>query len=83
MVGDCFFLVCCSLCSFSQEEIALLNNGLKYSIEKPLENYCTDLIVETEQAIRMLDIKMQAQFRILAAKELNQIRTSGNHQNIT
>ena len=68
---------------FSQEKTALLKIGLQYSIEKPLEKYWTDLIMETEQVIRMLDIKMQAPFRILAAKKLNQIRTSGNHQNIT
>ena len=54
---------------FSQEELALLNNGLQYSIEKHLKKYWTDLIMETEQAIRMLDIKMQAPFRILATKK--------------
>jgi hypothetical protein len=37
---------------FSQEEIALLNNGLQHSIEKPLKKYWTNLITETEQAIR-------------------------------
>jgi len=52
-------------------------------MEKLLQKNWTDLIMEIEQAIRMLDIKMQAPFRILAAKKLNQIRTSGNHQNIT
>jgi len=43
---------------FSQEEIALLNNGLQHSIEKPLKKYWTNLIMETEQAIRKLDSKM-------------------------
>ena len=58
---------------FSQEELALLNNGLHYSIEKPLKKkYWTDLIMEKEQAIRMLDIKMQAPFRFLATKKLKQ-----------
>jgi hypothetical protein len=31
--------------------------------------------METEHAIRMLDSKMQAQFRILATKKLKQINT--------
>jgi len=55
---------------FSEEELVLLNNGLQYSIEKPLRKYWTDLIMETEEAIRMLDIKMQAPFRILETKKL-------------
>jgi len=64
------------------EELAILNNGLQYSIEKPLEKYWTNLIMETEQAIRMLDIKMQAPFRILATRKLKQISASNNHHNV-
>jgi len=67
---------------FSQEELALLNNGLQYSIEKPLKKYWTELITETEQAIRLLDSKMQAVFRILATKKLKQISASDNHHNV-
>jgi len=67
----------------SQEELALLNNGLQYSIEKPLRKYWTDLIMETEEAIRVLDSKMQAPFRILATKKLKQISASDNHHNET
>jgi hypothetical protein len=37
--------------------------------------------METEQAIRKLDRKMQAPFRILAAKKLKQINTSSNQHN--
>jgi hypothetical protein len=51
---------------FANEEIALLNNGLQYSIENQIKNYCDDLIMETEQAIRKLGVKMQAPFRIMA-----------------
>jgi len=68
---------------FSQDEFVLLNNGLQYSIEKPLRKYWTDLISETEKAIRMLDSKMQAPFRILATKKLKQISASDNHHNET
>jgi hypothetical protein len=65
------------------EEMNLLNNGLQHSIEKPLDKYRVDLITETEQAIRMLDTKMQAPFRILATKELKQIKASGSHLDVT
>jgi len=66
----------------SQEELALLNNGPQYSIEKPLKKYWANLIMETEQAIRMLDSKMQASFRILATKKLKKISASDNHHNV-
>jgi len=39
--------------------------------------------METEHAIRMLDSKMLAPFRILATKKLKQIRASDNHNNET
>jgi len=68
---------------FSKEEISLLNQGLQHSIEKPLDKYWIDLIMETEQAIQKLDAKMQDPYRILAAKKLKQIGTTGNHCNIT
>jgi uncharacterized coiled-coil protein SlyX len=66
---------------FTNEEMALLNNGLQYSIENPIEKYRDALIMETEQAIRKLDIKMQAPFRTLAAKKIKQINTSINQHN--
>ena len=38
--------------------------------------------METEQAIRKLDSKMQAPYRILATKKLRQLRASNHHNNI-
>jgi hypothetical protein len=66
---------------FTHEEWSLLNNGLQHSIENPLDKYWTDLIMETEQAIRMLEPKIQSPHRILAARKLKQIRTSSSHDN--
>jgi len=66
---------------FNLEEMSLLNRGLQHSIEKPQEKYLTDLIMETEQAIRMLEPKMQSAYRILATRKLKQIKTSSNHHN--
>ena len=47
----------------------LLNNGLQYNIEQPPWKYWTNLIMETEQAIKLMDAKMQNPLRILAAKK--------------
>jgi hypothetical protein len=49
--------------------MALLKHGLQHSIEKSLKTYWMNLIIETEQAIKLLDVKMQYPFRILAAKK--------------
>jgi hypothetical protein len=37
--------------------------------------------METEQAIRMLEPKLQSTYRIIAAKKLEQIKTSSSHHN--
>jgi hypothetical protein len=46
-----------------------------------LEKYWTDLVMETEQAIRLLKPKMQSPYRILATRKLKQIKTSSSHHN--
>jgi hypothetical protein len=61
--------------------MTLLNNRLQNSIKKPLDKYWTGLIMETEQAIRTVDSKMQGPFRILATKTLKQVNASSNHHN--
>ena len=33
----------------------LLNTGMQHIIEKPMEHYWNDLIIETEQAIKKLE----------------------------
>jgi hypothetical protein len=59
---------------FTKEEIALLNHGLQRSTEKPLKTYWTNLIMETERAAKLLDVKLQNPLRMLDAKKLKQIR---------
>jgi len=68
---------------FTKEEMALLNQGLQHSIEKPLKTYWINLIIETEQAIKLLGVKMQNPFRILATKKLKQIFNSNSHYKST
>jgi len=67
---------------FTEEELGLLNNGLEYSIEKPPETYFTDLVVETERAIKLLDRKSQDSFRNSAANILKLINSSNSHNNL-
>jgi hypothetical protein len=67
--------------NFTQEETTLLNKGLHHSIEKPIDKYWTNLIIETEKVIRTLDANMQNLMRILAATKLKQIRALNSQQN--
>jgi hypothetical protein len=64
--------------NFTKEEINLLNQGLKHSTENRLKTYWTDLLMETERAIKLLDVKLRNPFRILAAKKLKQTVNSNN-----
>jgi hypothetical protein len=52
----------------TKEEMALLNYGLQHSIGEQLKTYWINLIMETEQTIKLLDVKIQNPYRILAAK---------------
>jgi len=63
--------------------MAFLDHWLQSNIEKPLKTYWINLIIETGQAIKLLDIKIQNPFRIVAAKKLKQIFNSNSHSNVT
>ena len=60
----------------------LLNTGIQHSIEQPMKQYWNDLIIETEQAIRKLEPKPQEAYRLIATKNLKQIKHFENHNNI-
>ena len=64
--------------TFTKDEQELLDLGIQYKIQKPLKEYWTNLILETEKAIRMLDPRERNTFRIMAAKKLKQIYNT-NH----
>ena len=64
------------------EEMQLLKYGLNYSIERPASTYATGLVAETEQAIRLLDAKLQNTYRSMAAKKLKQIINLSSQTNI-
>ena len=51
---------------FSNFQIYTLQLGLEYAIERNLKLYLNTLTVETENAIRHLDVQLQNTFRHLA-----------------
>jgi hypothetical protein len=61
----------------------LFKYGLSYSIERPTATYLTSLIAETEQAIKLLDVKTQNTYRLLATKKLKQVINSTSQRNAT
>jgi len=58
---------------FTKEEQELQDTGMQYNIEQTGKTYWTNLVVETEQAIRQLETKIEDAYRILAAKKLTEL----------
>ena len=66
---------------FNEEETQLIKYGLNYNIERPTSTYIANLITKTEQAIRLLDTKMQNTYYFLATNKLKQINST-NQTNV-
>jgi hypothetical protein len=66
---------------FTKEEIEIIDYELQHSIERPLTSYLTNLLTETERAIKLPDTKLHNTYRFMASKKLKQIISSGNHHN--
>jgi hypothetical protein len=56
-----------------QEQAQILNLGPNYAVEKEPKKYLNDLIIDTENAIRYLDPKMQNTYRYMTTKHMKQI----------
>jgi len=54
--------------NFTTEEQNLLDQGMPYCIPRPTETQWTTLILETEQAIKLLDPKIQDTYCFMTAK---------------
>jgi predicted Ser/Thr protein kinase len=67
--------------TFTREELNTLNFGFQHSIEKPVTPYLTNIAIETENAIKLLDTNIQGAYRVLATKKLKQIINSRNSCN--
>ena len=59
---------------FDKEEKILIDKGVQYSIEKPIGIYWNDIIIDTEQAIKKLEPRLQEAYRIIAAQKLNKMK---------
>lgn len=62
--------------TFNKEEEQVLEMGLNYAFEKPVKHFIEDLIMDTECAIKQLDIKEQNIYRHLASKKLKQLQNT-------
>ena len=67
--------------NFTTEQQKLLDQGKQYCIPRPTETQWTILILETEQAIKLLDPNIQDAYRFMTAKKLTQIRNTHNKNN--
>jgi hypothetical protein len=61
---------------FTKEQIDTLALGPNFAIEKDPKLYLHELIIDTENAIRHLDPKIQNTYRFLATKKIKQIMTA-------
>jgi len=64
---------------FTGEEQKLLDLGLQYNIQKPLKAAWTNLVLESERAIKLLDIRLQDPFHIIASKKLKKLHNTYHH----
>jgi hypothetical protein len=65
--------------NFTNEKMDLLKHGMQYSMHRPLKTYWTNLLVETQRAIRLTDTKLQNSYRIMVSKKMKQNFNSDNH----
>jgi hypothetical protein len=68
--------------NFTREQINTLALGPIYAVEKALKHYISELIVDTENAIRQMEPNMQKTFRYLATKKIKQIMTTTTHNTL-
>jgi hypothetical protein len=55
--------------NLNAEDMRLLRYGLNYSTERPASSYAANLVADTEQAIRFLDVKLQNTYHFMATKK--------------
>jgi hypothetical protein len=69
--------------TFTREEQELLDLGLQHNLQQPTKTYWTNLIIEIDRAIRMLDPKIQDSYHIMATKKLKQMHNTHHNINST
>jgi len=67
---------------FTREQIQTLTLGPNYAIELELKQYVNELIVDTENAIRHLEPKIQNTYRYLATKQVKHSMMTNRHNTL-
>ena len=67
---------------FTKEQISTLALGPRFALEKDPKHYINELIIDTENAIRQLDPKVQNTFRYMATTKVKQIMASSTHHTL-
>jgi hypothetical protein len=60
----------------NNEEIKIMKLGRSHAFEKEPRFFVKELIIDTENAIRRLDIKLHNTHRIMASKKIKEIMES-------
>jgi tRNA U34 5-carboxymethylaminomethyl modifying GTPase MnmE/TrmE len=68
--------------TFTRQHIHTLALGPNYALEKDAKDYINELIVDTENAIRQLDHKIQNTFRYMVSTKIKQILTTSTHHTL-
>jgi tRNA U34 5-carboxymethylaminomethyl modifying enzyme MnmG/GidA len=65
--------------TFTREHTHTLTMGPNYALEKDPKGYANELIMDTENAIRQLEPKIQNTFRYMASKKIKQVLTTSTY----
>jgi len=63
----------------TKEQVKTLSLGPNYEVEQESKHYINKLIIDTENAIRCLEPKIQNTFRYLASKQMKHILKTNRH----
>jgi hypothetical protein len=66
----------------TQEQTQTLNLGSNYALEQEPKKYINELIIDTENAIRYLEPKMQNMYTHMAMKHIKQIKAKNKHNTL-
>jgi len=67
---------------FTREQIQTLSLGSNYAIEQEPKQYIIELIIDPENAIRLLEPKIQNTYRYLAAKKIKHILKTNRYNTL-
>jgi hypothetical protein len=66
--------------TFTREQTHTLTRGPNYALENDPKRYANELIIDTENAIRQLEPKIQDTFRHMASRKIKQILTTNTYR---